>query len=108
MRVANEVDDAIDGGLLLSGKLHHAKRHRSVHVAVVELAERIGTPALARLARTTLLTAPPPIPAELIVGNGASRHRVPQSARRRWRDSPKHLLRRLRRTGSRRLKHAAG
>jgi hypothetical protein len=93
MRVANEIDDVIDGGLLLSGKLHHAEHQRRVHVAVVELAERIGTPTLARLARTTLLTAPPPIPAGLIVGNGASRRRVPQSARLR-RVSLKHILRR--------------
>lgn len=107
MRVANEIDDAIDGGLLLSGKLHHAEHQRSVHLAVVELAERIGTPTLARLARTTLLTPPPPIPAELIVGNGASKHRVPKSARRRWRVRPKHLLWQLRRTGSRLLKPAA-
>lgn len=83
MRVANEVDDALDGELVLSGKQHLVEHTHVVHQSVVELAERIGTPELASMARDVLLTAPPRFPPELIVGAIDSRMRMPKSARPR-------------------------
>ena len=85
MRVANEVDDAVDGGLVLSGKEHLPGYGAQVHEAAVALAERVGTRDFASLARRELLGEPPAFPPELIVGAVASRVRMPASARLRLR-----------------------
>lgn len=80
IRVANEVDDALDGGLVLSGNAVFANHSVQVHEAVVVLAEQLATPAFSSMARQELLTAASVFPTELIVGARASRVRLPASA----------------------------
>lgn len=83
IRVANEIDDALDGGLVLSGKERLPEHCRSMHELDVHLAERFGTPMLASLASEVLLTSPTRFPSVLLVGAVRSRVRLPASARYR-------------------------
>lgn len=83
MRVANEVDDALDGALALSGKASAPSHATAVHEIVVDLAETVGTPALAAIARRELLGETPVMPRELVIGAIVSTVRRPASSCRR-------------------------
>ncbi len=83
MRLANEVDDAIDGGLILSRKDSLPQHRRNVHEIAVQLSERIATCEFTALCHTELLGDRPHLPQELIVGTVASTTRIPESYRRR-------------------------
>jgi (p)ppGpp synthase/HD superfamily hydrolase len=83
IRVANEVDDAIDGGLVLSGKQHLEVHSTEMRTIAVQLAEHVGTAAFATVARDVLLGEPFTFPSALILGNVVSRTRTPESRSRR-------------------------
>ena len=83
IRIANEIDDATDGGLVLSAKQHLAVHSEQTRRIAVRLAEHIGTPEFAALAQHELFDPPPVFPPELIVGTIRSRTRLPASTSRR-------------------------
>jgi hypothetical protein len=95
VRLANEVDEAVDAGLVLSGK---ADLPGAVPPeAVLELAAHVAGPAFAERARAVLTAPPAAIPPELVMGGCYSSVRLPLSAR--WRDdvwyrAPVRLVRR--------------
>lgn len=95
VRVANEIDDAMDGALVLSGKDRLPTHGRMVHEDVVRLAEIVGTAQFAVLARSTLLDEQPKFPPELVIGVGASRVCLPSSAKQLLRVRLVLLLRRM-------------
>lgn len=81
IRSANELDDALDSGLLLSGKHRLPMYSREVHEATVRLAEALGTPTFEEIVRRTLLEAGAgPVPPELILDRIGSHRRLPLSA----------------------------
>jgi hypothetical protein len=82
VRLANEVDEAVDAGLVLSGKIDLPGA--VPHEAVLELAAHLAGPAFVERARAVLSAPPPPMPPELVMGGGYSSVRLPPSAR--WRD----------------------
>lgn len=82
VRLANEVDDALDAGLVLAGKQPHHAGAVPVEV-VVELAEELCTPAFVATLRTVLAGAAPVVPPELVLGSVGSSTRLPLSARTR-------------------------
>lgn len=104
MRVANEVDDVLDGALLLAGKASRPSHTGAVHEIVVEIAVEVGTPALAAIARRELLGDAPVILPELVIGSVVSTVRLPASSCRRpsvlavrWTARARRLLGRSRR-----------
>lgn len=80
IRSANELDDAIDGGLVVSGKQRQPVHSREVHEATARLAEALGDPPFGALVRETLLGDPPHVPPELVLNRVVSRTRLPLSA----------------------------
>jgi (p)ppGpp synthase/HD superfamily hydrolase len=84
LRIANQVDDTLDGGIVVSGKQTMSVHLPDVRGQVAELAERLGLGDLAVVARRELTAVPPTVPPELVLGGGGSRTRLPLSARQRW------------------------
>ena len=87
IRLANEIDDSLDGALQLSGKVHHSGHRPEVHDDLLALAEALATPAFLEVARVTLSPDQPTIPAVLVVGRGRSTVQLPASAT--WRFWPR-------------------
>lgn len=77
VRVANELDDALDGASVLSAKVRSAQ----LHDATVEVAERVASPELVAMLRDAFFAAHPPIASEFVIGMVGSRVRMPASAR---------------------------
>lgn len=80
VRIANEVDDGLDGGLVLSGKGALEVYSPEVRQIVVDIADRLASDDLCELARGVLLGEPSTFPPELIVGKVGSSARVPERA----------------------------
>ncbi len=95
IRVANEIDDGLDGALMISGKDTLPEHARPTHEAVAVIAERVGNPALGHLARTVLLEQSHGAPPELIVGLMGGHLRLPESATLRARFQMKEAARRV-------------
>lgn len=102
VRVANEVDDALDAGLVVSGKAAWPAYDGRIAEAVVALADAVAAPALAALARRVLLDPPPDVAPELRLGRGASAVRLPPTAAARLRVTAPARARRLLRAARRR------
>lgn len=83
VRLANELDDALDGGLVLSGKLGHPDARQVPERLLLEFAECVCGPAFVTVARRVLARATPEVPPELVIGAVGSLLRLPLSARRR-------------------------
>ncbi len=81
IRVANEVDDAVDGGLVLSRKAEVDIFGSAPRRAVVRIAEAVAADDLVAMARAELLGDQRSFPEELIPGGGESHWRLPRSAR---------------------------
>jgi len=77
VRVANELDDALDGASILSAKVRSAQ----IYEATIEVAERVASPELVAMLRDAFLATHPPIAPELVIGAVGSRGRMPASAR---------------------------
>lgn len=80
VRVANEVDDGLDGGLVLSGKGALGAYSPEARQIVVDIADVVASDDLCDLARGVLLGEPLTFPPELIVGKVGSAARVPERA----------------------------
>lgn len=102
VRVANEIDDALDAGLVVSGKAT-SPTGRVPAGTVVGLAEQLGPPSFADLARRTLLADAVALPDVLVIGNVGSRRRLPASARTRHRTVARRQVRRVGRALVRRV-----
>ena len=77
VRVANELDDALDSASVLSAKVRSAQ----IYEATIEVAERVASPELVAMLREVFFAALPPIAPELVIGAIGSRVRMPASAR---------------------------
>lgn len=82
IRVANEVDDALDAGLVLSGKATQPPGALVPAADVVALAAHVGGAPLVDLARVHLSDAPPVVAPELVLGWVGSRVHAPCPAQR--------------------------
>jgi (p)ppGpp synthase/HD superfamily hydrolase len=94
IRLANELEDHLDLGILYQGNVDYRRRHMQAHLATcVEVAERVGYPDLAaRLAETFDEVARAEIPAALRRTEGESFRVPPASHRPRLRVLVSHLL----------------
>ena len=81
VRLANEVDEALDAGLVLSGKAAIVGAAAVPAAVVLDLAGRVAGPEFVACARATLTAPMPAIPPELVIGCGRSTVQLPASAR---------------------------
>jgi (p)ppGpp synthase/HD superfamily hydrolase len=79
VRVANEIDEALDAGVVLAQKSHHPVHSREVNETTVALAAVVGTPELHDLAAEVLLCEPSSLPAALCIGWGDAQLVLPRS-----------------------------
>lgn len=84
IRVANALDDVMDGGLVISNKLSLAEYSRETLDVVCAIAERVADPVLAEYMKQEFEVRAPEIRQELILGGVRSRVVLPLSARTNW------------------------
>lgn len=106
IRIANELDDAVDGGLRVSGKQRLRVHDREVRDATARLAEALGGPSFGELVRRTLDgDDAASVPPELILDHVGSHRRLPLSARSRLWPALMDKIDSLRRSGARAKRH---
>lgn len=103
IRVANALDDAMDGGLVVSNKQSLMEYSQETTGVIAAIAERVATPALVDCFKDEMLQDPPEIRRELILGGVRSTVVLPSSSRTKSRIRLVRVIRRLSKKVRRRL-----
>jgi hypothetical protein len=106
VRLANEVDEVLDGGMVISGKASLFGADAVPTEVVLDLAAQVAGPGFVACARAVLTAPQPVIPPELMMNGGFSSVRLPPSAMLRDDRWPRSALRWMRRRVPAPLKRA--